>query len=220
MARPKPDPVQSRNQILDAAESMVGEKGFAGLTMRMVAEASSMSVGKIYTFFPDKASLFIYLELRFSFGLIAIIEQAIAESNNPAEQFAGLLKGVYLYFSSRLGLVRLGIDPPYIHSDFIGTELESVANDELAATMEARRLVKGLVQQMLFESNETPSEELDQIVLMLINQLTGLVLNSHSRNFSYMLGVDELDQESIDQVVTAQLDMISSLTLQISRIRI
>ena len=217
MAKPKPDPIQSRIQILDAAESMVGEKGFAGLTMRMLAEASGMSVGKIYKFFPDKASLFIHLELRSSLGLIAMVEQAMAESSKPDQQFRELLKAVYSYFSSRLGLVRISIDPPYIHSDFVGTELESTANEELAATMKSRQLVKGLVQKLLPENSKITSDELDQIVLLLINQLIGLVLNSHSRNFSYMLGVDELSQNAIDHVVTAQLDMIADLTLRLCR---
>ena len=210
MAKPKPDPVMTRNKILDAAESMVGEKGFNGLTMKSVASEAGMAVGKIYIFFPDKASLFIHLECRFSQRLVELVDQVISKPNSPENQFRRLLKAIFDYLSSNLGLIRMSVDPPYIHSDFIGTELEPVANKELAATMKVRVIVRELLKEVHVKGSVLSDGELDHLALFLHNQVIGLVLNSHSRNFSYMLGAESISPQQAVAAVEKQLELIAN----------
>ncbi|MGI9273933.1 MAG: TetR/AcrR family transcriptional regulator [Endozoicomonas sp.] len=213
MAKPKPDPVLTRNKILDAAESMVGEQGFNGLTMKSVAREAGMAVGKIYNFFPDKASLFIHLECRFSEGLVEIVEKVVSQPGSPANQFRQLLKEVFAYLSSNLGLIRMNVAPPYIHSDFIGTELEPIANKELSATMKAGVIVSELLREVYSGEGTLSDQEVRTMTLFLLNQITGLLLNSHSRNFSYMLGAESISQQKAAAAIDTQLDLIAELII-------
>ena len=48
----------SRNQLLDAAEEVFGEKGFHDTTLKEVAELAEFSVGSVYSFFESKDDLF------------------------------------------------------------------------------------------------------------------------------------------------------------------
>ncbi|MGI9279680.1 MAG: TetR/AcrR family transcriptional regulator [Endozoicomonas sp.] len=210
MAKPKPDPVKTRTLILDAAASLIGSKGFRGLTMKQVAAEAGMAVGKIYKFFPDKSSLFIHLENRFSQGLLLLVEEQLTTQQEPVRKFKHLLNVIYQYFSENIGLVRISIDPPYIHSDFVGTELETIADQELAATMQVRLAVRNLIGDLSATNDQQPEEVLDQQVLFLLNQVTGLLLNSHSRNFPYMLGQDQLSETEQAGLISYQLELVAS----------
>ena len=46
-----------REKLLDTARRQVREEGYAGLTMRSVAEACGVGVGTVYNYFPSKESL-------------------------------------------------------------------------------------------------------------------------------------------------------------------
>ena len=54
----------SRNQLLDAAEEVFGEKGFHDTTLKEVAELAEFSVGSVYSFFENKDDLFLNVFLR------------------------------------------------------------------------------------------------------------------------------------------------------------
>ena len=52
------DPVvESRQRILDAALSLMSERGAAGMSMRMLAGACDLNVATLYHYFPSKADL-------------------------------------------------------------------------------------------------------------------------------------------------------------------
>jgi len=46
------------DRILDSAFSVFGEQGFQATTLKEIAQAAGISSGSVYTYFPDKESLF------------------------------------------------------------------------------------------------------------------------------------------------------------------
>jgi len=68
----------SRNQLLDAAEEVFGEKGFHDATLNEIAELAEFSVGSVYSFFEGKEDLFAQIFVRrgeeFMPGMRAIVE--------------------------------------------------------------------------------------------------------------------------------------------------
>lgn len=53
-------------QILIAAEKLIAEQGFQGLSMHKVAKAANMATGTIYRYFRDKDHLLIEVRLHVS----------------------------------------------------------------------------------------------------------------------------------------------------------
>jgi AcrR family transcriptional regulator len=68
----------SRSQLLDAAESVFGHKGFHDTTLKEVAELAGFAVGSVYSFFENKDDLFRQVYLRradeFMPGLRGVID--------------------------------------------------------------------------------------------------------------------------------------------------
>jgi AcrR family transcriptional regulator len=50
-----------RQTILDAAAEVMGEKGFAGTSIRAVAARAGVATGTVYLYFPDKRGLLLVL---------------------------------------------------------------------------------------------------------------------------------------------------------------
>ena len=50
--------VGMEDRILDSAFSVFGEHGFQATTLKEIAQAAGISSGSVYTYFPDKESLF------------------------------------------------------------------------------------------------------------------------------------------------------------------
>ncbi len=48
----------TRARIVDAAHDLVAERGYAGCSVALVAEAAEVATGSVYRHFPDKGALF------------------------------------------------------------------------------------------------------------------------------------------------------------------
>ena len=62
--RTKDEAVETRNQILDAAERIFGERGVSRTSLTDIAEAADVTRGAIYWHFKDKADLFCEMVAR------------------------------------------------------------------------------------------------------------------------------------------------------------
>jgi len=62
--RTKDEAIETRNQILDAAERLFGERGVSRTSLANIAEAAAVTRGAIYWHFEDKAELFCEMVAR------------------------------------------------------------------------------------------------------------------------------------------------------------
>ncbi|MBV8682885.1 MAG: TetR/AcrR family transcriptional regulator [Caulobacteraceae bacterium] len=72
-ARRTRDPAATRARILAAAERLFAERGYDGVSMPAIAEASDITAGAIYRHFTSKAALFF-----------EVVRRAVEETPRPA----------------------------------------------------------------------------------------------------------------------------------------
>lgn len=86
--------MSSKEKILDTAIVLFAEKGYSGLSMRMLAKEVNMSVAAIYHHFPDKNTL--YLEaVRFAFSGKELVFAQVWESVcPPTEKLAKFIRSI------------------------------------------------------------------------------------------------------------------------------
>jgi TetR/AcrR family transcriptional regulator len=75
----------SRNQLLDAAEEMFGQKGFHDTTLREIADLAEFSVGSVYSFFESKEDLFRQIFLRRGEEFMPRIAKLLGGRGTPLE---------------------------------------------------------------------------------------------------------------------------------------
>lgn len=104
-----------RGAILEAAETVFGERGFAGARMVEVAERAGVAAGTLYNYYDSKESLFrALIEHRaeeFMGGLEAIVKSAPRERQrsaaDPLEQLLRLTEATFAYVESHAAVFML-----------------------------------------------------------------------------------------------------------------
>lgn len=97
----------SKEKILHTAIILFAEKGYSGLSMRMLATAVDMSVATIYHHFPDKNTL--YLEaVRFAFSGKELVFSQVWEADlPPAEKLSQFVHSLVLVIYADSDFQRL-----------------------------------------------------------------------------------------------------------------
>jgi TetR/AcrR family transcriptional regulator len=81
----------SQNHLLDAAEVVFAEKGFARATVKEIAERSEFSVGAVYQFFESKEAVLRGVMRRRNAEVLGLMEGIVAAEADPARQLHGLI---------------------------------------------------------------------------------------------------------------------------------
>jgi len=82
----------SREQILDTAEQLFGERGYHDTGLKDVAERCEFSVGSIYTFFESKDALYQEVLLRRSRGQVAAMKRLAADPAPADERLVAMAR--------------------------------------------------------------------------------------------------------------------------------
>jgi AcrR family transcriptional regulator len=97
----------SQNHLLDAAEVVFAEKGYAGATVREIAERSEFSVGAVYQFFESKEALLRGVMRRRNVEVREQMEEVLARTDDPYEQLHALIDFVTEWYDAHEPYYRL-----------------------------------------------------------------------------------------------------------------
>lgn len=84
-----------RDEILAVARKLFAERGYAGASMRDIADATGLLAGSLYTHFRSKATLIEEIVASFYTDLLQAQQEAIAHGGTGAERFRLLLRATY-----------------------------------------------------------------------------------------------------------------------------
>ncbi len=190
MAKPKPDVVEHRKRILDAALSLITQHGFDAMTMKSLAAQSGMAVGKLYHFFSSKDVIFLEVEIIFFRQLIDLMDDIEARHpSDPVSRFEHIVSTFFNHAYTNIELYRLVSHPPKVYGDYLNTEHEPLAARELDYALTVlSRLKQHLYAALLLRSADIQQDDpgLQKRFLFLLNALHGLLLNTHSRILPYV----------------------------------
>ena len=143
-------PQQQRSQdtldrILDAAEALVAEKGFADTPVSEIVRRAGSSVGAFYTRFPDKDALLRALYQRFLAAATATTDDALDPARWEGARIPELLEEVVRFLveihREQRGLMRAFVVRNHSDQTFQARRerLSHYVNEKLTALLLARR---------------------------------------------------------------------------------
>ncbi|MDC0612136.1 TetR/AcrR family transcriptional regulator [Vibrio sp.] len=83
------------DQILSAAEKMLAETGFQGLSMQKLANEAGVAAGTIYRYFSDKDDLLEQLRHRVVQGIADAVQKNVSDDMPLKERFHTMLNNVW-----------------------------------------------------------------------------------------------------------------------------
>jgi TetR/AcrR family transcriptional regulator len=140
VAAPVPS-VPARDRILDAAEALFAERGFAGTSVRDLAARVGVTPGSLYNHFPGKEALYEAVLARGVRPLIGLMQELAARPQTP-DATAEILGAVMAHLAERPHLPRL-------------IQQEAVAGGEHLTAL-ARAWIRPLVEYGLAEIARQP----------------------------------------------------------------
>ncbi|MEO1044401.1 MAG: TetR family transcriptional regulator [Pseudomonadota bacterium] len=99
MPRPQIDPDKIRNEIMEAAEDLIRQRGAVDFNISEIATACGMSQSNLYRYFESKEAFYEAMAGRWFEELNTIMEEVIASDMSAKEK-------MFAFFSRRLGLKR------------------------------------------------------------------------------------------------------------------
>ena len=100
-------PVNSRDVILDAAEQLVAEHGYAGLSMRELSKHSGVAKSTLYHYFQDKREIYLRVLERDLNSLVERIERAADPANGTVDERLRAVVETYLDAVVDRGIIAL-----------------------------------------------------------------------------------------------------------------
>ena len=82
---------ERRNQILDAARSILITKGLTGTSVNEIAKMAELSVGAIYVYFKSKEEIFAALQEEGLQILNTMVKEAIEKESDPRKKIAAIV---------------------------------------------------------------------------------------------------------------------------------
>lgn len=107
---------EQRRELLEAAESLLAEKGPDALSLRPIAERAGVSTQMIYTLFGGKPELLRALH-RYGYAKLADYLEDIPETDAPREELAALGRAYRRFALDHPALYRVMTGPPRTDHD-------------------------------------------------------------------------------------------------------
>lgn len=79
----EPTTSDSKDAILDAAQELIAQHGYAGFSIRDLSRESGLAKGTIYHHFQDKREIYRHVMERDLFQLSARMQEAVADADDP-----------------------------------------------------------------------------------------------------------------------------------------
>ncbi len=94
-------------QMLDAAQEVMFQKGYDGATMQDIAAAAGCAAGTFYLHFKNKESLFTAIVGRHARGMFGMAHQSVQGTDNPLEKLRLGIEAHLLYMRQHKEFFRL-----------------------------------------------------------------------------------------------------------------
>ncbi|MEF3023168.1 TetR family transcriptional regulator VexR [Vibrio mimicus] len=181
-------------QILIAAEKLIAEQGFQGLSMHKVAKEANVATGTIYLYFRDKDHLLTEVRLHVSQRIADAVQANIQDDMSLQERFRTMWLNIWtLAGSSR---------------DIISNRVQYESSPTTTTCCNVRELEQKMFAkvELLFDQGKQQGlfKPLDNHLLSALSFETTVTLARQ-----YTLGFYQLDDSTLDAMIQASWDAIT-----------
>lgn len=181
-----------RQKIIDAAEKLIAESGFHGLSMHKLAKTAGVAAGTIYRYFVDKEDLLQQVRLTVCQRNAEIIQRGVDENMPLKQRFRKMWLNIFDHSGSNIELFKNR------------AQYDSLPCVRSHETKEVERKMFHKVDKMFTQGREQGVfKPLDNPVLAALSLEVSVTL---ARKQS--LGYYQLDQDAIEAAIEASWDAI------------
>lgn len=100
-------PAEARKRLLEAAERLFAEKGYAATRVHEITEAAGVNKALLYYYFEDKRAVYVALVEEGIAALDAMMRETLGAAGSYTERLRGFIRGHELLIAKRPNLLRM-----------------------------------------------------------------------------------------------------------------
>ncbi len=202
-----PEEVQKiREEILDKTLELINEVGFDNFTMRKLAGKLGLTATTIYQYYKNKEELYFAALTQGFDTLCDVVQEALGKQNDPKERLREVIRAIIRFSLAHPNVYNILFvsDVPKYY-DYVGTESEAVAKNELDAAMRFRNLLISTVLQSGIIKADSENDVLMDLIAGICT-IHGYIVFVNSQITDYLLGPDA--ETDSDEMVNKLIDTV------------
>ncbi|MBQ1451944.1 MAG: TetR/AcrR family transcriptional regulator [Clostridia bacterium] len=202
-----PEEVQKiREEILDKTLELINEVGFDNFTMRKLAGKLGLTATTIYQYYKNKEELYFAALTQGFDTLCDVVQEALGKQNDPKERLREVIRAIIRFSLAHPNVYNILFvsDVPKYY-DYVGTESEAVAKNELDAAMRFRNLLISTVLQSGIIKADSENDVLMDLIAGICT-IHGYIVFVNSQITDYLLGPDT--ETDSDEMVNKLIDTV------------
>ncbi|EJV0275171.1 TetR/AcrR family transcriptional regulator [Vibrio parahaemolyticus] len=184
--------VDKRDQILDAAEQLIAESGFQGLSMQKLANEAGVAAGTIYRYFSDKEHLLEEVRLNVAKRIASAVQAGVNDDMPLKERYRTMWLNIWNLAGSNLNAISNRV------------QYDSLPCTTRNKTWELERKMFAQVDRLFNQGKEEGVfKPLDNEVLSGLSFEASVALAR-----KHALGFYQLDDDALEAAIEASWDAI------------
>jgi AcrR family transcriptional regulator len=184
--------ISSRDKILDAAERLFAQRGYAGVGLREVAEAVGLGKSSLFHHFKNKPELYAAVCGRILARIRSRLMEALARGGSPVERLERLLDELVDVLAEHPNDARLLLRSLFEDDDLPGDTAEE------RAVQEALESIIGAMSSLLREGMSSGQLRAANVQHLLLTVIGQTVFPFASGDFGReLLGKDVFDRAEV-----------------------
>ncbi|EJG1184567.1 TetR/AcrR family transcriptional regulator [Vibrio parahaemolyticus] len=184
--------VDKRDQILAAAEQLIAESGFQGLSMQKLANEAGVAAGTIYRYFSDKEHLLEEVRLNVAKRIASAVQAGVNDDMSLKERYRTMWLNIWNLAGSNLNAISNRV------------QYDSLPCTTRNKTWELERKMFAQVDRLFNQGKEEGVfKPLDNEVLSGLSFEASVALAR-----KHALGFYQLDDDALEAAIEASWDAI------------
>ncbi|ELB2228691.1 TetR/AcrR family transcriptional regulator [Vibrio parahaemolyticus] len=184
--------VDKRDQILAAAEQLIAESGFQGLSMQKLANEAGVAAGTIYRYFSDKEHLLEEVRLNVAKRIASAVQAGVNDDMPLKERYRTMWLNIWNLAGSNLNAISNRV------------QYDSLPCTTRSKTWELERKMFAQVDRLFNQGKEEGVfKPLDNEVLSGLSFEASVALAR-----KHALGFYQLDDDALEAAIEASWDAI------------
>lgn len=201
-----------KQQILAEALFLISKEGYDNFSMRKLAQRLNIAAKTIYNYFASKDEIYLCVLKNGFDQLHDAIASSIATIDDPFGKLREI-KNVYLQFAVKKSNYYDIMFTLYVpkRDDFIGTELELLATQELRSAMNVGQLFIDTIEEIAETYGTVPKSDARTLFIQFWTSLHGIVATYNNKLLGYL---EKYPLETLEEIAERHLEQFKPKELQ------
>ena len=196
-----------RERILDYAIKILEKNGYESLSMAKLGAKMNMTAANLYNYYINKDELLIAIHKKTYARLYDEIRSSVKKTDSPLQRIRSIINAFVKFGTRNVNIYDVMFNRPIKqHSDYIGTPLEKISEDEFHNSLKALTFTVKTVKDYRKTKPDLKPVDEELLAIKIISALHGVISLHNSGVLHQVSGNTDLVLKKIVD------DIIQSIT--------